>query len=148
MLATWPRSDVSNACDRRNDACCQLRAKRAARIIALYWYRIEASKRPPVLSRSTIFIGSFNLDPRLAKINTETGLYVESRELAEQLIAFMDEGVRAENSYQVVLDEEGNLVWVTEVDGEGVRLTKEPGASFTNNILTRIVQVLPIEDQL
>jgi putative cardiolipin synthase len=40
----------------------------------------------------TVFIGSFNLDPRSAAINTEAALYVESRQLGAQLRRFMDEG--------------------------------------------------------
>ena len=65
-----------------------------------------------VFDREAVFIGSYNLDPRSAAINTEAGLYVESPELAAQVIAYMDEGVRPENSYRVLLDEEGELVWI------------------------------------
>ncbi|MGD2100534.1 MAG: phospholipase D family protein, partial [Desulfobacterales bacterium] len=46
-----------------------------------------------VFDRESVFIGSFNLDPRAAEINTEAGIYVESPELARQVIAYMDEGV-------------------------------------------------------
>jgi phosphatidylserine/phosphatidylglycerophosphate/cardiolipin synthase-like enzyme len=41
-------------------------------------------------------------DPRSSDINSEAGLYVESTELAEQVLAYMDEGVRGENSYRVL----------------------------------------------
>ncbi|WP_281374137.1 phospholipase D-like domain-containing protein [Mycoplana rhizolycopersici] len=40
-----------------------------------------------VFDRKAVFIGSFNLDPRSAVINTEAGLYIESPELAERLMA-------------------------------------------------------------
>src|SRR6185436_5061230 len=46
-----------------------------------------------VIDRKTVFIGSFNLDPRSKAINTEIGVIVESPELARQLTAFMDDGV-------------------------------------------------------
>jgi putative cardiolipin synthase len=46
-----------------------------------------------VFDRESVFIGSFNLDPRSGSINTETGIYVESPELAE--------GVQPGNSYRV-----------------------------------------------
>ena len=42
-----------------------------------------------VFDREAVFIGSFNLDPRSAVINTEAGLYIESPELAERLVAYM-----------------------------------------------------------
>ena len=46
-----------------------------------------------VFDRKDVFIGSLNLDPRSGDINTEAGLYIESPELAAQVIAYMDEGV-------------------------------------------------------
>ena len=49
-----------------------------------------------VFDRESVFIGSYNLDPRSANINTEAGLYVESPELAEQVAAFMEEGGQPE----------------------------------------------------
>jgi putative cardiolipin synthase len=101
-----------------------------------------------VFDRSSVFIGSFNLDPRSARINTEAGLYVESPELAEQLVALMDEGVRPENSYRVLLDEDGDLVWVTEIDGQEVRYHEEPGATFANTFMTDLIMMLPVEGQL
>ncbi|MEM7023843.1 MAG: phospholipase D family protein [Pseudomonadota bacterium] len=101
-----------------------------------------------VFDRESVFIGSFNLDPRSASINTEAGLYVESPELAQQVIAYMDQAVRPENSYKVELDEDGDLVWLTEVDGQQVQLHEEPGSSFTNDFLTGLIMILPVEDQL
>jgi putative cardiolipin synthase len=47
-----------------------------------------------------VFIGSFNLDPRSAVINTEAGLYIESPELAKRLTAYMAAGVVPANSYR------------------------------------------------
>ena len=51
-----------------------------------------------VFDRKDVFIGSLNLDPRSGDINTEAGLYIESPELAAQVIAYMDEGVLPQNS--------------------------------------------------
>ena len=101
-----------------------------------------------VFDRESIFVGSFNLDPRSGSLNTEGGLFVESPGLAEQLAAFMDEGVSTENSYRVLLDENGDLVWVTEIDGIGVGTGNEPGASLGNSFMTGLIQILPIEGQL
>jgi putative cardiolipin synthase len=95
-----------------------------------------------------VFIGSFNLDPRSADINTEAGLYVESPELAQQVIEYMDEGVRPENSYRVLLDEHGDLYWVTEVDGKEVRYHEEPETTFGQRFMSGFIELLPVEDQL
>jgi len=101
-----------------------------------------------VFDGESIFIGSFNLDPRSAKINTEAGLYVESPALAKQLTAFMDEGVKPQNSYRVVLDEEGDLEWITEIDGREVRYHKEPESTILQRLTSYLIQMLPIEHQL
>ena len=69
-----------------------------------------------VFDREPVFIGSFNLDPRSAVINTEAGLYIENRELAERLTAYMATGVLPANSYRVLLDPNGGIVWETERD--------------------------------
>jgi putative cardiolipin synthase len=101
-----------------------------------------------VFDRESVFIGSFNLDPRSASINTEAGLYVESPELAEQVVAYMNEGVQPQNSYRVLLDEHGDLVWVTEIDGQEVRYHKEPESSFGQRFMSGFIMLLPVEHQL
>jgi putative cardiolipin synthase len=101
-----------------------------------------------VFDRESVFIGSFNLDPRSSSINTEAGLYVESPELAEQVIAYMDEGVRPENSYRVLLDEDGDLVWVTEIDGQEVRYDDEPETTFGQRFMSGFIKILPVDKQL
>ena len=101
-----------------------------------------------VFDRESVFIGSFNLDPRSADINTEAGLYVESPELAQQVIDYMDEGVRPDNSYRVMLDEDGDLIWITEIDGNEVRYTEEPEATFGQRFMSGFIMILPVEQQL
>jgi cardiolipin synthase C len=101
-----------------------------------------------VFDRESVFIGSFNLDPRSANLNTEAGLYVESPELAEQVIAYMDEGVRPENSYRVQLDANGDLVWVTEVNGMEVRFYQDPESGFWDRFMSGFIGLLPVEHQL
>ena len=101
-----------------------------------------------VFDRESVFIGSFNLDPRSGSINTEAGLYVESPELARQVIDYMDDGVQPENSYRVLLDDNGDLYWVTEVDGNEVRYHKEPETTFGQRFMSGFIMILPVEHQL
>jgi putative cardiolipin synthase len=79
--------------------------------------------------------GSFNLDPRSANINTEAGLYVESPELPE-------------NSYRLMLDEDGDLVWITEDDGVELRYNKDQLSTFSQRFMSGFIGILPIESQL
>src|SRR4029077_3647343 len=83
-----------------------------------------------VFDRTAVFIGSFNLDPRSALINTEAGLYIESPELAKKLTDYMATGVMPTNSYRVQLDPDGGMVWETVRDGKSVRYQNEPETGF------------------
>ena len=98
--------------------------------------------------REAVFIGSFNLDPRSAWINTEAGLYIESPELAERLVAYMATGVVPANSYRVLLDPNGEVVWETVTDGQTVRYRDEPDTGFRRRFVTDLLKILPIESQL
>jgi putative cardiolipin synthase len=60
----------------------------------------------------------------------------------------MEEGVLPKNSYRVQLDDDGNLVWITEEDGQEVRYTTEPESTFWQRFVAGFVQMLGIEDQL
>jgi putative cardiolipin synthase len=93
-------------------------------------------------------IGSFNLDPRSANINTEASIYAQSPALAEQVLTYMDEGVNPDNSYQVLLDKEGDLYWVTRQNGAEVRYDHEPETSFGQRFSSGFIQMLPVESQL
>ena len=95
--------------------------------------------------REAVFIGSFNLDPRSAVINTEAGLYIESPELAEMLTAYMATGVVPANSYRVLLDPNGKIVWETERDGQSVRYRDEPQTGFRRRLVANLWKLLPID---
>jgi len=101
-----------------------------------------------VFDRKDVFIGSFNFDPRSGSINTEAGLFIESAELAAQLVAHMDEGVRLDNAYRVQLDPTGRLFWVTEDAGKEVRYDVDPLSTPQQRIEAGWIRMLPIEDQL
>src|SRR6478609_7386532 len=101
-----------------------------------------------VFDREAVFIGSFNLDPRSAWINTEAGLYIESPELAERLVAYMATGVVPANSYHVLLDANGEVVWETVMNGQTVRYQDEPDTDFRRRFVADLWKVLPIESQL
>ena len=98
--------------------------------------------------REAVFIGSFNLDPRSAVINTEAGLYIESPELAEKLTAYMATGVVPANSYRVLLDPNGEIVWETVRDGKKMRYRGEPETGFRRRFVAGLWKLLPIDLQL
>jgi putative cardiolipin synthase len=100
-----------------------------------------------VFDRKVAFIGSYNLDPRSRHLNTEMGLLVRSEEIAEEVAAFMDGGVRPKNSYRVVL-ESGDLVWLTEEDGVEISYEAEPETGWWTRFKGGLLRHLPITSQL
>ncbi|MCX8038341.1 MAG: phospholipase D family protein [Candidatus Sumerlaeia bacterium] len=57
-----------------------------------------------VADRKILYVGSFNLDPRSANLNTEMGLVVESPQLAREIVSLFDEAVQPANAYRLALE--------------------------------------------
>jgi len=91
------------------------------------------------VDRSRIFVGSFNFDPRSARLNTEMGVVVESGKLAAQLSGALD-SLLPRDAYEVLLVEE-KLQWVDN----GTRHTSEPGAGLLRRLWIGFLSLLPIE---
>lgn len=106
-----------------------------------------------VIDREVVAIGSFNIDPRSTALNTEIVILIESAGLAAQVIEFMDDGVRPENSYHVMLESDTqtgaeHLVWVTRIDGKEARYYSEPEAGLWRRFSTWFIGLFPIEKHL
>jgi putative cardiolipin synthase len=100
-----------------------------------------------VVDHRYVVVGSYNLDPRSADINTELALLVDSPKFAEMVTEFFEEGVKPENSYRVTL-EGGRLRWTTS-DGGTVRVyTKEPETSWWRRVKADALGLLPIHSML
>ena len=57
-----------------------------------------------VIDNEVIFIGTFNLDPRSANLNTEVGVLARNAELARRLVDSIEQDIRPENSWRTTLD--------------------------------------------
>lgn len=68
-----------------------------------------------IVDHRQVFLGSMNLDPRSARLNTELGLIIDSAEMALQLESFADAG----SSYRLRLDATGRGVEWVEQDADG-----------------------------
>lgn len=94
------------------------------------------------------FIGSFNLDPRSAYLNTEMGLLFDHAGLAQAVRAEYEHLATPRMSYEVVLDERGKLRWQDRLTQPPQVLDREPDSSRTQRTLARLLAWLPIESQL
>jgi putative cardiolipin synthase len=100
-----------------------------------------------VVDRRYVVVGSYNLDPRSADINTELALLVDSPAFAEMVAEFFEDGVKPENSYRVTL-ERGRLRWTTS-DGGTVRVyTTEPETTWWMRFKADALGILPIHSIL
>jgi cardiolipin synthase C len=101
-----------------------------------------------VFDRKSVFIGSFNLDPRSSTLNTEIGVMINSPEIAHQVAKIMDEGVSPGSAYQVTLDNDDRLVWTAENNGEKLQYDKDPETNIWDRLLFDFIAILPIEHLL
>lgn len=90
-----------------------------------------------------LFIGSYNLDPRSARLNTEMGFVIDSPKLAQRLNNAMATGM-PDRAYEVQL-KDGKLNWIEHKNGALVRYTDEPEAGFWRKLEVDVFSLLPIE---
>lgn len=90
-----------------------------------------------------LFVGSFNMDPRSAALNTEMGLLIDSPVLAQRLSEAL-KAREAIDAYAVSLND-GQLRWTTREGGEAAVFEQEPHASLGRRVAVRILSWLPIE---
>jgi cardiolipin synthase C len=93
---------------------------------------------------SRIFVGSFNFDPRSAKLNTELGFVIDSPEIARQISAAFSDRI-PDIAYEVKLSDTGSLYWVENRDEKQIRYDSEPHASLWRRASVGFLSLLPID---
>ena len=97
------------------------------------------------VDRSRAFVGSFNFDPRSARINTEMGLVIDSPKLARELAQAFDMIVPMA-AYEVRLKPDGHsLEWIERSAAGEVRHDTEPGTTWFQRSKVELLSILPIE---
>jgi len=86
-----------------------------------------------------VFIGSMNLDPRSAQINTEMGAFVDSPELAEDMAAIIRRDMSGANAWRVQLDEKGALYWQDDTE----ILTRQPARNGMQRVMNVLMKLGP-----
>lgn len=94
-----------------------------------------------VVDRERVYIGSMNYDPRSAGVNTEMGVFIESPGLAEAFAEIIQRDMQPANSWQVKLDDEGNLSWVDDEE----TVTRQPARNWWQRVQDVIFRVFPKE---
>ena len=103
-----------------------------------------------MVDATTLFVGSLNLDPRSARLNTEMGVVLESPELCASLREPFERAL-GDIAYRVERQPGTGgerLVWITREDGREVRYEDEPGLGAGQRLLQSLLRILPLEEQL
>ena len=105
-----------------------------------------------VFDRQKVYAGSMNFDQRSRRLNTETGLIIDSADLAAQTETRFEAMTQPANAYAVVLQspEAGKspLVWRTAENGKPVQYDKEPTRSTWRRIGVAFLAALPLDREL
>jgi putative cardiolipin synthase len=97
------------------------------------------------VDRERIFVGSFNLDPRSARLNTEMGVIIDSPQLSGQLSSQLDT-VIPNKAFEVRMQPDGRgMEWIERSPQGETRYTTEPGAGPLKRSWIDLLEILPIE---
>ena len=97
-----------------------------------------------LVDKDKVFIGSANFDPRSLRMNTETGLLIDSEELAQQVHDAIFIDFLPQNSWHLQIEESGQVQWVSDEQ----KLDHIPSQSFMQSIEDWFFAHLPIEGEM
>jgi len=102
-----------------------------------------------VLDQQYVLIGSANIDPRSKSLNTEIGILIDSKILAEQATKIFNRTISPVNSYKLSIYKiDDNLRWTTTENGKEITYRNEPDAGYLRKIAVFILGLLPFESLL
>src|SRR5262249_50875828 len=97
------------------------------------------------VDRARIFVGSFNFDPRSARLNTEMGLVIDSPVLAQRLANALDTDLRR-TTYEPRVGADGQCpVWIEHTPSGDIVYDVEPDTTAGQRALIELLQAMPIE---
>ncbi|MFT3720012.1 phospholipase D-like domain-containing protein [Pseudorhodoferax sp.] len=91
-----------------------------------------------------VFVGSFNFDPRSARLNTELGVLIDSPAMAQELARQFAQDL-PERTYRLSLAGRRRLRWQLP---DGTLVAREPGAGWGRRLAVRLLSHLPIDHLL
>lgn len=91
-----------------------------------------------------IFVGSFNFDPRSARLNSEMGVTLQAPDLAKTMCAQLQTDLPS-RAFRVNLRPDGQLEWWEDLPGGRKVWTEEPHTSAWQRWLVTFLSWLPVE---
>ncbi len=109
--------------------------------------RASLHTKAVVVDRRLAYVGSFNFDPRSARLNTESGVLIDDPRFAAAVLAQYEAAIAPTRSWRVHLDD-GRMRWTSAVDGREVTVGHDPDASFGRRMTALLFRLLPLDSQL
>ena len=125
-----------------------VRVHKASRLGMFQTSQGRLHAKTAVIDKRRVFIGSMNFDPRSDKTNTEMGLFIDSPQLAREVLRLMDLD-KLQASYRVVLRPDGSgLRWLAADDEGEVSFDSEPDVSFSTRFWLELLAPFAPEELL
>jgi putative cardiolipin synthase len=109
--------------------------------------KLTLHSKVATVDRKRLFVGSFNLDPRSLYLNTEMGMEVESDDLAASMATSILDSL-PDFAYKLRLSRKNRLQWLLQTAGVEEIITTEPQTSLWRRFTTKLLSLLPIEEQM
>ncbi len=97
-----------------------------------------------VYDRSRVYVGTLNLDPRSAHLNTEMGLLIDSAELASEITQYIQQQQSFGEYWKLTQDKNHHIFW----HGATTCLNRQPSRGLRQNISNWLFSLLPIKRHL
>jgi putative cardiolipin synthase len=129
----------------------ELSSQRTRRSVRLGLFGTQIGRlhaKSAVIDGRTLFVGSMNFDPRSDVHNTEIGLIIFSREMAQQVLKLI-EVLKQQGAYKVrFAPGTERIEWVSEEAGVEQVLTREPDSTWWDRVMLEILAPLAPESLL
>jgi phosphatidylserine/phosphatidylglycerophosphate/cardiolipin synthase-like enzyme len=129
----------------------ELSSQRTRRSVRLGLFGTQIGRlhaKSAVIDGRTLFVGSMNFDPRSDVYNTEIGLIIFSREMAQQVLKLIDV-LKQQGAYKVrFAPGTERIEWVSEEAGIEQVLTSEPDSTLWDRVMLEILAPLAPESLL
>ena len=97
-----------------------------------------------IYDTDSVYVGTFNLDPRSASLNTEIGILVDNSTLSDDIRNAFLSDLSEGQFWQVKYNDKGHLTWTCNKDST----TRQPARNLWQRMANFIYSRLPIQQQL
>jgi putative cardiolipin synthase len=97
-----------------------------------------------LMDQDHTFIGSPNMDPRSLHLNTEIGIFIQSREFNQQIREKLAIDFHRRNAWHLQATGDGEIIWVSD----DITLDTQPADSIFQRLEDWFLSILPIEGEM